>query len=203
MSSTMKKCVLGFTLIELLVVITVMAILLTIAVPNMSIFIKANRVQTQVQTLASQLNYARSEALSRGYSVTVCRSDDPTATNPTCGGSWSNGWIIFLDNNSSGAMGVVDSGEQILRVSNSMGNNSLRVFESTAAAAQNFITFKRDGTANNVAGVVSSTFAICDVDKNVKYARAVLVEKSGKVLLSSANSSGIYTDFSGNALTCP
>ncbi len=100
-------------------------------------------------------------------------------------------------------MGTVDTNETVLRVSNNMNTNALRVFESSASAAQDFITFKKDGTANNAAGVVSATFAICDVDKNVKYARAVLVEKSGKVLLSSANSSGIYKDFSGNALTCP
>ena len=97
--------ILGFTLVELMVTVAVVAILMAIAVPNMRSVIQNTRISNQINELTSDLNFVRSEAIKRGTdttvsSVTVCKSDNPTAATPTCNTTalgWDMGRIIFID----------------------------------------------------------------------------------------------------------
>jgi type IV fimbrial biogenesis protein FimT len=89
----------GFTIIELMVVLGIAAILIGLAVPQLTHYIALKSVNNQVSALASTLRLARSEAYNRNGTVTVCASANPEATAPTCSGSadWSTGWIVFRD----------------------------------------------------------------------------------------------------------
>ena len=73
----------GFTIIELMMTVTVLALLLGIAVPSFMETVRNNRIISQNNELISSLNLARSEALKRGGSVSVCASADQA----TCSGS--------------------------------------------------------------------------------------------------------------------
>jgi type IV fimbrial biogenesis protein FimT len=92
----------GFSLLELMFALTVLAILLSLAVPTFSEVIQNNRIIAQNNEFISGLNYARSEAIKRSGSVSVCASAD----GATCAGNttWSTGWIVFADLNSDGAL---------------------------------------------------------------------------------------------------
>ncbi len=74
----------GFTLVELIITLVVAAILLTLAAPNLTSFLKRDRLATQANDLLADLALARSEAIKRGAVVVVCKSSDPMATPPTC-----------------------------------------------------------------------------------------------------------------------
>src|ERR1700759_4977585 len=104
-------CAPGFTLIEMLMTIAVAAILMGIAIPSFRYITNANRIASELNGLLGDLQFARSEAIKEGRTVTVCQSGDgATCTNST---SWQGGWIVFSDPTN---LGVVDTGETILRV---------------------------------------------------------------------------------------
>ena len=86
----------GFTLIELMFAIAVVAVLITIAVPNFRSFTANNRVASTESDLVSALALARSEAVKLGTPVSVCASAD----GATCSGDpsgWAGGWIVFVN----------------------------------------------------------------------------------------------------------
>lgn len=59
----------GFTLIELLIVVAVVAVVLTLAAPSFSSFILMQRLKSINAQVVTDLQYARSEAVSRGIPV--------------------------------------------------------------------------------------------------------------------------------------
>jgi len=93
-------------MIELMLGITVMSILLAVAVPSFLDTVRRNRLVTQNNEFISSLNLARSEALKRSGSVSVCASANQT----TCSGAtnWTTGWIVFNDVNANGTLDAGD-----------------------------------------------------------------------------------------------
>jgi type IV fimbrial biogenesis protein FimT len=81
----------GFTLIELMITLTVAGILMMVAVPSYREFIQSNRMTTQVNLLVATLKAARSEAIKRRKTVTVCKSSDQVSCASS--GGWEQGWI--------------------------------------------------------------------------------------------------------------
>ena len=83
----------GFTLIELLTVMVVLAVLMRLAAPSFSSAFLSNRLASYANSFTSSVALARSEALKRGSTVTLCRSSD----GATCAGSggWQQGWIVL------------------------------------------------------------------------------------------------------------
>lgn len=82
----------GLTLLELLVALSIAAVLLAVAVPGFGSWLAQNRLQTATFDLLTDLNMARSEAVKRGVRVGLWNRD----------GSWSSGWVIFVDDNGDG-----------------------------------------------------------------------------------------------------
>lgn len=83
----------GFTLLELMLTVTVAGILLGLGVPGFVRLVESNRATAFTNELVTAITIARSEAVQRGDSVTVCSSTDSAA----CAGDadWSTGWIIL------------------------------------------------------------------------------------------------------------
>lgn len=161
----------GFTLIELLVTIIILAILLSIAVPNFVTFVQNNRLVGQTNDLVTSLNYARSEAIKRGIRVSVCSRLD----NATCSGAavfnWDTGWLVFINPNNNA---VADAGETVLQVRQPLGNgNTLR----TAGIQR--VTYQSSGFSGN-----AGTFRLCD-SRGSASGRAITVSLQGRVSTST------------------
>ncbi len=73
----------GVTIFELMITLIVAAILLSIAVPSFSNLFDKNRVKGAAEELTAQIQFARSEAISRGMNVSVALRND--------GGNWCIG----------------------------------------------------------------------------------------------------------------
>lgn len=77
----------GFTLIELLITITIAGILASLAIPSLSNMVLNQRMGTAAEELYMSLNFARSEAVTRGFGETVTITPNSTA-------DWGLGWSI-------------------------------------------------------------------------------------------------------------
>lgn len=162
----MKKGVRGFTLVELLVVLSLLGVLTALAVPSFQSLLLGRRVQAAVDALASDLRFARSEAIKRSARVTICASLDG-ATCQGAGALWKNGWIVFVPTAASGSF---TAGDEIVRVQGAMmsiasiapasGSTLTQfIYEPTGwakAAAQTFIVTP----AGNPSGVSSRTLCV-------------------------------------------
>ena len=78
----------GFTLIEVMVVVAIVAILLSIAAPNLVAFQRNSELRSTASGFLAAVQLARAEAMKRGVDTYMI---------PAAGGSWANGWIVFAD----------------------------------------------------------------------------------------------------------
>lgn len=87
----------GFTLLEVMLVLSLVLLLAALAVPAYQPLLARWALTTEAQTLVEDLRHARSQALARGRTVSVC----PSAEGRSCGdhSDWGRGWIIFIDVN--------------------------------------------------------------------------------------------------------
>lgn len=101
----------GFTLYELLITLVVIAVILTLGVPNLGSFTRNNRVTALANDLHGSFYLARSEAARAKASVTICAS---TAGIACDGADFADGWIVFLDRNNSGTVDAAN--ETVLKL---------------------------------------------------------------------------------------
>jgi type IV fimbrial biogenesis protein FimT len=132
----------GFTLPELLVTIAVASILLGIAVPSFSGLIVDNRLTTQANDLVSAINFARSEAIKRNRTVSLCRASSTAAT--ACVAS-AGEWEHYLVRTSTGA--IVRRG----RISTHGGS-----VEVTSTLTNDQASFGSDGLVRTGTGLVNN-----------------------------------------------
>jgi type IV fimbrial biogenesis protein FimT len=153
---------------ELMFTISVLAVLLTLAIPSFRETIERNRVTAQSNDFVTSLNFARSEALKRVGSVTVCAS----ANGATCSGAgvtdWSTGWIAFADLNSDGVL----NGAEV----------PMQVWPATSegltlnATTRNFVRYGSNGVASGAETFVL-TKPLCTGNKT----RRITVGVTGRV----------------------
>lgn len=167
----------GVTLIELLVTLSIASILLTVAVPGFRVFIQDSRLTTQINNFSSAMMLAKSEALKRSSSTTVC----PSMNGTICTGVsvWSNGWLVFSDPNRNG---VVDAGEEIIQVGTALtGGNTL-------SGGRARITFDANGFSLGF----NDTILLCD-NRGAVSSKRLIINNQGRV----------GTEAGPGAETCP
>ncbi len=171
-ASRLQAGQLGLTLMELMVTVAVAVVLLTVAIPNLTEFLRNARRDSQAIDFLTALNYARSEAIKSGTWVTLC----PSQNGSIClgSGSWEAGWMLYTDQDGDGS---VDDGDRILQVHEALDgvtlrgarprlrydsggftpafNDTLRVCDARGAAAARRIILSNQGRARLAAGAAS------------------------------------------------
>lgn len=143
----------GFTIVELMIGLAVTAVLLVAIVPTFGQFILNRSVSSQANSFASMLSFARSEAIKRNSTVSMCKSANGTTC--TAQGNWAQGFIVFIDSSTTGTLGVVDAGEDVLRVVGRIHDDiALNGVPIQGAAGpgtvSHLITFRSDGLTNQL-----------------------------------------------------
>lgn len=177
----------GFTLIELMVTISVLAILMSIAIPSFQGFILNSRLTATTNDLASALAFARSEAVKRATRVTVCKSANTGASSPICsaGASWQDGWIVFVDGATAGTVDGTDA-NNILRVFQPTVNTGMAI-TSNGANFSNWLSYLASGVSQGGGGLPNDTFTVDFVtcpNPVTNMAREIRVNTTGRVMTS-------------------
>ncbi|KGJ88262.1 GspH/FimT family pseudopilin [Thalassotalea sp. ND16A] len=181
---------LGFSLIELMVTVAIMSSLLTIGMPRYQDLIQRHYMKTEVDKWLLALNLARQTAITSGNIVTLC----PSSNGISCGKKWTDGAILFIDNNRDHAK---DTSELLLQVVGAVQHRQLLTWR--AFQNRKYIQFQQNGFTWNQNG----TFRICANQPTLKYNRALIVTRSGRIRLSKDHdNNGIHEDAAGKEVSC-
>lgn len=82
----------GVSLIELLITLCICSLLASLATPAFSALLQQLAIQSTSQRLLGSLALARQQAISRNENVTLLPR----------GGTWQNGWELFIDRDNDG-----------------------------------------------------------------------------------------------------
>lgn len=179
----------GLTLIELMIVIAIISILAAMAAPSFNSILRRHQVSAETDVLFALIHLARTEAIKRNSVVTICKSNDADQ----CGGTWTDGWIVFQDNDKDGSRDIGDT----LIASGSIGKGYL--LKWTAFGSNNYIRF----TPRTLTLAQNGTFRLCPYDGDIHFARAVVISKTARVRLpKDSDGDGIYDDASGDPIKC-
>jgi type IV fimbrial biogenesis protein FimT len=125
-------------------------------------FMTRNRLVSYNNDFVAALATARSEAIRRGTTVSVCKR----ASNNSCvGGDWSSGWLVVVNTGDVNPAAVAPSGP-VLRVHEPLSDGYTL---NGNANFKNFITFQADGSANQ-----NGTFVFCRNGDTVTARTAIL-----------------------------
>lgn len=176
----------GFTMIELLIALAVAAILLAVGIPSFSGAIKNSQVSADYNGLLQSLYMARSEAVKRTASVSMCPKKEIDSTE--CGAGlhdWKNGWLVFIDasptNNIEDNPEIGAEDEIILVHEEIRSQNTIKAIGSvdrtqTTYSDKTYIQFRATGTA----AWGNGTFEICNSDED-ELSRTINIAPTGDV----------------------
>lgn len=178
----------GVTLIELMVGLAVLAILLAIGAPSFQSFMASSRLSSASNDLIGSLALARSEAVRRGSRITLCKSD--TGERCVTDGTWSQGWIVFVDNTRPDATASVDAGDTILTRNAAVANGLSITGDANVA---NFVSFSAQGDVRLMNGTPQTgSVRVCsplDSLSNDRRARDIAIGATGR--LSTSTPAGV------------
>ena len=203
----------GFSIIELMITITIVGVLMGVGIPGVESYIYNSRLTTQINSLATSLMHARSEAIKLNQRVVVCVSSNGTQCAAGGGGTlWNKGWIVFVDRNGDSNIDAGAPGHD-----DCAANSTTDCVISVQAAFPGINTLTPAGSVVDVVGYVGSGASRCNIDASIDtleacpnstsfftlcdfrgatYAKAVAISNTGRV-------ASITKQPNGSALTCP
>jgi len=144
----------GYTLYELMVTVLIVGVVLSLGIPNMREYSQNSRMTTTANDFHSAFHLARSESSRAKTNITIC----PSVDQVTCGGTWDQGYIVFVDTDGNLATGGVN--ESVLRVHPEVADGVSMVVQNGAS----YFSFAATGRGRqNVNGLTAlSRVLMCD-----------------------------------------
>lgn len=167
----------GFTLVELLVTLAVAAILLTVGVPSFRTFVQNAQLRSATDGFLAAIQRARSEAITRGDAVILCRTADPSSDS--CGTSsseeWTRGWLMYAVRNFSGEVDYNSgSANHELLARGTPAPDGVEI--TSENHGNRWLTIGADGTLAED-GVVA--YAVCD-KRGEEHGRLIVIPMIGR-----------------------
>lgn len=158
-----KRTQAGFTLYELLITVLIVGVILTFAVPNMQDFARNSRMTSTANELHAAFHLARSESSRAKTNITVCASANSMTAAANCGGTWDQGYIVFVD--TDGDLNRSGATETVLRAHGAIADGVMMAVANNAT----YFSFASTGLGRtNVGGNPAvSQIVMCDDRGNI------------------------------------
>jgi len=166
----------GFTLIELMVVIAIGTLVMAIGVPSFTYITNSSRLSGEMNGLVGDLQFARSEAIKQGQTVSVCISSDGVTCLDT--GNWQSGWIVFSDPTGAGTHAA--GGTPVLRRQASFSNKDTFAASDTVSV----VKFNREGFAIGLP-TDPVTVTLHEQSNNAKWSRCLAINIVGRTSIQT------------------
>jgi type IV fimbrial biogenesis protein FimT len=173
----------GLTMLEIMISIAVLGVILAIGIPSYAHITISSGLTSDTNDLVASMQFARSEAITRGEAVTVCAAN---ATLDACsgGGDWASGWVIL------------DAATNPIRVHPALTQNA--AVEVNVQNGVGAVVFNRNGFSTN-----SRTIRLCGPRGDTRRIRGVVVSPDGRIRLAAdLNGNNVVEDQDGNDLGC-
>ncbi len=183
----------GFTLIELMTTLAVAGVVLAVGVPSFRTYLLNNHQTSSVNDLATALQLARNNAISRRMTVTVCKSNDgATCQTGSSSGDWSQGWMVFTNLNGDTTLDAGD--DLLLRVHGALSGDATFIGKAKTA---NRVSFSPQGLSGN-----NGSLVYCD-SRGARHASGLVISTAGRVRQALDNdNNGIIENGSGVDVSC-
>ena len=186
-----KRLARGFTVIEAMITIAVASVTIAVALPSYSTIVRNGLLARHIYGFYSALNMARSEAIKRGRSVSVCPSTDRVSCAAS-GTPWEQGWIVFVDSNNNH---VVDGTDQVLWAERNLtAGYTLR--GSSATTLPSYFTMNPKGAPS-----ATGQYVLCQA-MQINPARAILVSMGGRISIATDNNGVPVAADASNMTSC-
>jgi len=189
----------GFTLIELIMTMLIAGVLIGISIYGWQHFVITNQQTATINRLIGEIYFARSEAIKRNVNVVLC----PSADRQHCGGQWNDSHIISIIN--ANLLNIHDHPKT------SSHFNSATVLRQYPPLPKG-ITLRLQSFGNSqmikftpygFLNVQNGTFIFCPLNRDLHYAKAIIMNKLGRIRLSQDNDKdGIDENAEGKQLVC-
>lgn len=197
-----RQC--GFTLYELLITMVILSVVLSYGMANLSEFTQNGRMTATANDLHAAFHMARSESARSKTNVTVCASAAPMGAGAACGGTWDQGYIVFVD--TDGDLQRAGPTETILR----RHDAAERGVNFAVANGAGYFAYAASGLGRgNVGGVPAVTqIVMCDDRGNItaaggnSAARLFVATPLGRATILR-DQGLIGTALANNGLACP
>lgn len=153
----------GVTILELLITVSLISILLTVGVPNLTAYLATARMKADVMSYSYLLRYSRTFAMTEMEQITVC----PSADYEQCASQWDLPLMAFNDRNENRK---VDPAETIIATTEPLrGSHKIAVSRAV-------IKFFESG-----ASAIPASVVLCPRSNENKLARAILISLQGRI----------------------
>ena len=153
----------GFTLVELMVTLAIVAILVTVGVPNFRDFIMNNRLISRANEFVAAVNLTRSLAIKQQRNAYITSN---------AGTNWANGWTVWVDNDTDN----IRDANEVVRVTQAFPGTG--TFTSTGATQ---FRYSPSGLVNG-AGMLT----LCD-DRSGEIGRVIDISPAGRSNIQTNN----------------
>lgn len=167
----------GLTLIELIVTLAIVAIVSTLGVPSFSTALKNSRLTTEVNRFVSHIQLARSEAVKRNRTATICRNGGQQSCGNSANASYHTGWLVYVD--MSGRDDDYDPGDndQLVQIGDAASSD---ITINSDQAGNRWLSFAPNGMLDENGQIARYVFCADNASTAAIPGRLVTISVSGQ-----------------------